>query len=110
MTSRIIGFMAGFFGQPLLLQPPVLAANSRAVVTANRRAVVTANCRAVVTANRRAASRSSGLLPEARPVRYSLEGAASNRQDRRLEKQGLAEELRHEPDDHRSRPSSPSSP
>ena len=24
-TSRIIGFMAKFFGQPLLLQPPFLA-------------------------------------------------------------------------------------
>ena len=36
--------------------------------------------------------------------------AAINRQDRRLEKQGLAEELRHEHDDPRSRSSSPSSP
>ena len=45
------------------------AANRWAVVTANRWAVVTANRWAVVTANRWAASRSSGLLPEARPVR-----------------------------------------
>ena len=75
--------MAESFGQPLLLQPPVLAvmaANRRAVVTANRWAVITANRWAVVTsnrwavvtANRRAASSSSGLLPEDRPVRDTL--------------------------------------
>ena len=47
----------------------VVTANLSAVVTANRWVVVTANLLAVVTANRRAASSSSGLLPEARPVR-----------------------------------------
>ena len=68
---------------------PREAAQRLAVTTAQRLAVTTAKRLDVITAQRLAVTTARRL-------------AAINRQERRLEKQMLAEELRHEPDDRRS--------
>ena len=78
------------------------AAQRLAVTTAQRLAVTTAQRLAVTTAQRLDVTNAQQLA-----VTTARRLAATNRQDRRLETQGLAEEPRQEPDDPRSRPSSP---